>query len=72
MAQIDIEATLESSSSYLSFNRSLPVAFDAGLIGSTCSALPSVAASSCAEAVGRLSAAAATAPRPHTTAQQDH
>jgi len=34
------KATFETSSSYPSFNRLVPVALDAGLIGSTCTTLP--------------------------------
>jgi hypothetical protein len=39
-AQVEFESNFESGPSYISFKRLVSGAFDAGLIGSACTALP--------------------------------
>jgi hypothetical protein len=38
--ELKLKAKFDSGSSHCSFKRSVPVAFNVGLIGSTCGALP--------------------------------
>ena len=59
--KLKLTATFESRSSNVSFKRSHPGAFNLGLIGSTCTALPSCAASRAAFRLALVASLAVTA-----------